>query len=566
MQRLRQLPWGLLLFMGVHAAPIVAPSMALAQQTMPQNPPASPTGVTPLPQAPPPTGPQAPVPAPIHPLPPANQPQLLSPTLPQVEGRVPPHPITMHQALAIGLANSRELALATQALLQAHGRLVQAGDAFNPILTGQFTFTHLDAGQSFKLGSQTVTIVNQDQRQVQVVAALPVDITGLLREAKNQAQFEEIAARIAVNQTQNDLVLAIKNAFYNVLRAQALVVVAKESLQDDLDRLADAQKKLKAGTAAPFDVLRAQTDVANAQQQLIAAQSNVNLAIAQLNRTLGIAIDTPLEVSDAGAVETPPDVPPPTALLQPGNLEVAQSMDANEAAHTSLYLGKTYDALVEEALKTRPEVLAAEAQVAAAHKGILLAQKSYLPSVNVSAQFTYSPDAAGFTPKTTAGALVLSVSIPLYDGGQAAAQKEQAQAVLASAQTQRRNAIDQVELDVRTAYLNLLQARDRVAVANQALAQAQESYRLATVRYNNGVSPLLEVSDAQAALTQAEQNQVNALYDYNNARAALDRAVGRYAYTPQSPGYSALPSPKALGVAHPLLPEKSTTPFIGGNR
>lgn len=527
-------------------------SAATAQQAMPANPPSAPTGVTPLPTSPPPTNLQAPVPAPIHPLPEPAHPQKVSPTLQQVEGRVPPHPITLQQAVAIGLANSRALALAVEALQQAHGRTVQARDAFNPTLTGQFTFTHLDAGQSFKFGQQTITIVNQDQRQLQAVASLPIDITGLLHTAKDQAQFEEIAARISVNQTQNDTVLAIKNAFYNVLRAKALVVVAKETLQNDIDRLADAQKKLKAGTAAPFDVLSAQTEVANAQQQLIAAQSNVSLAIAQLNSALGIAIDTPLEISDAGAVENPPDVPPPSALQQLGNLEVPQNMETDQAAHSSLNLGSAYDALVQEALKTRPEVLAADAQLAAARKGILLAQKSYLPSVAVSAQVTYSPDAAGFAPKTTSGALVLSVSIPLYDGGQASAQLEQARALVAQAETQRRNAIDQVELDVRSAYLNLLQARDRVAVANQALAEARESYRLATVRYTSGVSPILEVSNAQAALTQAEQNQVNALYDYNNARAALDRAVGRYSYTLQSAGYQSQPSPPALGL--PTLP------------
>lgn len=90
-----------------------------------------------------------------------------------------------------------------------------------------------------------------------------------------------------------------------------------------------------------------------------------------------------------------------------------------------------------------------------------------------------------------------------------------------------------------------------MAVANQALSQAREAFQLARVRYNAGVarvgiSPLLEVSNAQAALTLAENNQVNALYDYNQSRAQLDRAVGRFAYIPDGPGYSRIPTARIL--------------------
>ena len=120
----------------------------------------------------------------------------------------------------------------------------------------------------------------------------------------------------------------------------------------------------------------------------------------------------------------------------------------------------------------------------------------------------------------------------------------QARADVATAETNRRQAVDVVNLDVRTAYLNLLQSRDRVAVANQALSEAVESFRLARVRYTNGVSTLVEVSDAQNALTQAENNQVNALYDYNNARASLDKAAGRYAYLGNAAGFPAPPPPE----------------------
>ena len=148
--------------------------------------------------------------------------------------------------------------------------------------------------------------------------------------------------------------------------------------------------------------------------------------------------------------------------------------------------------------------------------------------------------------------MFLTFTLPLYDGGLGRAREQQARALVSTATTNRRQAVDLVTLDVQQSYLNLVQARDQVAVANQALAQAREGFQLARVRYNAGVaragiSPLLEVSDAQAALTQAENNQVNALYDYNQSRAQLDRSIGRFAYVPNGPGYERVPPAKVVG-------------------
>jgi len=107
---------------------------------------------------------------------------------------------------------------------------------------------------------------------------------------------------------------------------------------------------------------------------------------------------------------------------------------------------------------------------------------------------------------------------------------------LANAEVVKRQATDQVTLEAEQAFLSVNEAQQRVDVANQSLTEAKAAFDLAKVRYTAGVSahagisPLLELSDAQSALTLAESNQVNALYDYNSANARLDRALGRYAH------------------------------------
>ncbi len=515
---------------------LTAAGVCAAASAFAQSDTAGPTGVVPLMTAAPPTGLQAPLPKPSNGLQVPDKPIHLSPTLAQVLGRSVSGPIDLERAVAIAISHSRVLALAVENLQRLRGVRVQADTAFSPTLTANFVYTRLNRGQSATFGNTSITLVNVDQPVLTAQASLPVDISGVLHAARDEASFQEVAARIGVNTALNQTVLSVKQAFYAMLRARALVVVANETLNDDLTRLSDAQKKLKAGTVAPFDVLSAQTDVANAQQQLITARSNVSLAAADLNSVLGIAIDSPIQVTSRGAVEVPP-----------GAAAALSGPSANGGPQPLGGAG-VYDLLVKDARLMRPEVLGAEAALAAAHRGVYVARRSYMPSMALNAQFTYEPNAAGFSPQTTANQVSLSLSIPLWDGGVAQAEVEQAKANVDTAQTTLRQTIDQVDLDVRNAYLTLVQARDRVTVANQALSQAKESYRLAMVRYTSGVSTQVEVSNAQAALTQAEQNQVNALYDYNSARSQLDGAVGRYAYNIHGVGYTHPPTPSVVGA------------------
>jgi hypothetical protein len=283
-----------------------------------------------------------------------------------------------------------------------------------------------------------------------------------------------------------------------------------------------------------------------------------------LKSVIGIDISTPIRLTDDGAVEQPPGVvavivPPAqsstdTNTISPQSLIVAQPMQPSESFHSvqgEVDLGPEYFSAVQEAVSTRPEILESEAQISAARKGMILARRSLNPSLALSANYAYQPNAAGFTPRNI-GSVVLSFSVPFYDGGLASARREEAQGTLSAAEVGRRNAVDTVTLDVQQAYVNLVQARARVQVAEVQFAQAEEAFRLARVRYNEGetatagISPQLEVSNSQNSLTNAESNRLNALYDYNVARTQLDRAIGRYSYGPGS-GFMVKPSSKQTG-------------------
>ena len=567
----------------------------------PRKPPPFPTGVIPLPQGAPPTGLQSPLPAPALPAGTGEKPRLQSPGL---TGYLQSKPLNINDAVAIALSVNRSFATAVSALYRAQGRTSEARSALSPTFALGAALTEFDAptvanfgapggGSSGGAASPGFVIVNQFNPVITATLGLPLDVAGSLRAAVSQAQFQEVAAKIDINRVRNQIVLDTKNAFYSALRAQAQVVVAQDNLNNSLGRLSDANKNYSAGTSPRFDIITAQSDVANAQQNLINAKAQVSLALAQLKNTMGLNIRTPISLTSDGAVELPPGVAPPTVppigpdgrptdslgpaqgqvtpqnpapvptptpppmLAPPINTEQAAPKDPTGKPQNStppvtnlvmdtLDLGPEFDAVLREALQNRPEILEEDAQIAAARQGVIFARRSELPSFGLALGYTGSPNAAGFT-RSDQLAATLNVSVPIFDGGLARARVQEARADVATAQTNRRNSEDLVGLEVQQAYIALVQGRDKVQVANVGLSQAREAFRLARVRYNAGVSqqvgisPQLELINAQSTLAQAEANQVNAIYDYNLARAQLDKAAGRYSYVPFGGGYPSRP-------------------------
>lgn len=450
-----------------------------------------------------------------------DSPAAQSPGLPpQYQGK----PLTIQDALQIGLANNPQLVRAGENLRVAQGRVGEAKSAFYPTLT---------AGP----GENYIKSIWAPAYFVQ--ATMPLDISRLLQAATAQAQFQEVGARLDVNRIRNEVVYGVEHAFYAALRSEALVTVALENEKDSQERLRNAQARYEARAVAYIDVVRAQTELANAQKQVIQAKSDVSNQMAQLANSLGIEVTTPISIAaTGGSVQAPKiDVSPAT----------------NPAANTpaAVTLGPEFTAALTEALVTRPEILEADADLAAAKKGILIARRSELPSVALGVGY--------FDTRSNTGTQIrepqafVGLSVPLFDGGLARARVDEAKATVGSAVTARRQQVDAVTLDVQQAYLALVDARDQIGVTSQALVEARTAYSLAQVRYNTGVSshagisPLLELDDAQAALTLAEQNDVNARYDYDEAQARLDRSVGGFAYVANGPGYPAVPAPAVVG-------------------
>lgn len=460
-----------------------------------------------------------------------DKPILVSPGIKLLSKYLTGRTLTIDRAVQIGLITNRNMAIATATLLSAEGHTGEAYAALNPTVFGAVNELRLNDSVANKeitnidphnlnnpIGAEVVN-ENVQQSLFSVQANLPVNISGELHVAGQEAKLQELSYKMDVAATRNSIVAAVKGAFYDALRAQALLKVADEDLSNKQVVLHDAQAKLEAQVVTKYDVLRAQTDVAAAQQNEIFAKSAVQADLAALNFVIGIDVTTPLELTESGAVTQPP----------------AAEASAPQLAGA---LGAEFDADLNEALRNRPEIKSAQNLVNAAKKGMTFALRANLPSFDLNWSYLYAPNAGGTNPLVHTWLAGAFLTVPIYDGELTRARRVEARGDLASTQIQQRQAVNEVTLEAEQAFLSVGEAKQRVIVATQTLVQANEAFDLAKVRYvagvsaHAGISPLLELSDAQAALTLAESNQVNALYDYNGALSNLDRALGRYATAP----------------------------------
>jgi len=321
--------------------------------------------------------------------------------------------------------------------------------------------------------------------------SLPLELTLWRRW---QASKESVKATGAQEQTVREQYAALVVAQYlGSLRAAADVKAAQSRV--DLARALFnlAEDLQKAGVGTGIDTLRANVELQNETQNLIAAQTNLQTSLFGLGRLLNLPPAQPIELTDAVSFfQTPP-------------IDVDRSL---EAAYTN-----------------RPEMqsLRHQARALENEKQALHAQR--LPSARFEGYWTY----LGLSPASVIPSYLYqgSVQIPLFTGGRIGAEVARAeleQKKIAQQEQEQRNAI---ALEVKTAIARLEAARHEVDVANLAVKLANDEVGQARDRFQAGVANNIEIIQAQTALARANDNQIVALYRYNQARADLARATGQ---------------------------------------
>lgn len=316
---------------------------------------------------------------------------------------------------------------------------------------------------------------------------------GKVEGAIDAARYQKNIADLNVYKTEADTKLAAVQAYYQYLEAVKLAEVQAQSVTDYASHLNNVQQQFDAGIVAKLDVLSSNVSLANAKQKSIAADNTRDVAEANLNNIMRIPMNTTLNPLDKNFPEPEFDLTMEQAILM--------------------------------AQKYRWELVEADYGVRAAEASLRSAKAGYLPTVSVGGGYSWKEASVTAVDKDD-WAVQGGLSWSLWDGGATQASVKKADAAVKTAQETLLQAREKIELEVRQDYLNVLSYKEQIRAAEASVAQAEEAYKIATVRYSSGVGINLDVLDAELALNTARTNYITALYNYNIGLATLEHAMG----------------------------------------
>ena len=409
-------------------------------------------------------------------------------------------PLSLMGALNTALQQNAAILKGKNDLEASYGIVVQTRAIALPQVqaTGKYTdteitalqeppgFTYPQPEQNWNAGVQIVQSIYEGGKMMAAVRA-----ARLTRE-QALAQYQTVIA---------DALLDTRVAYYDVLLAAQQITVHEASVNLLQKELEDQQHRLDAGTVPKFNVLRADVAVANERPMLIQARNNYRIAKNNLSNLLGYNLprdiweDIPLQLTDT-LDAVPYDVNLPDAIQQ--------------------------------ALDKRTELVALRKEEELQKLNIVNARSGYKPTVQVFAGYnwfnsSFSTDVGTELNGWNAGG---QLTWDLFDGLLTHGKVVQAKALHEKSITDLADQSRQIELEVRTAYSDFIEAREVLDSQQTVQAEADEALREARARADAGTGTQLDVLDAETSLTQARTTNVQALHDYATARAKLERAIG----------------------------------------
>ena len=403
--------------------------------------------------------------------------------------------LTLAEAIARGLEYNLGVVAGEQRVLGAEGARRVARAALLPQLSVGALQAREEisyAAYGLPVAPGTSPIVGPfDVTDVRLYLAQPLLDLSAAGSARAAAR-RHTAARDTFADAREAVVYGVAELYLRAVTAASRIAAAQAQLRTAQALFERAADMRKAGTVPGIEVLRAEVELADERQRLIADENELDKEKLALARAIGLPLAQPLELADA--------------MPQGTRAPLSQA-----------------DALAQ-ALASRHDLAALEAEVAAAEADRAAARDRALPSLWAGADLgrigpTLSSAKSTFT-------LTATLRLPLFEGGRIKGELLQADARLAELRARLADLRQQVEYDVRAAFLDLAAAADRVRVNRDAVALADAQLAQARDRFSAGVSDNLEVVQAQGAVATANENYLSSLYACNVAKLALARAIG----------------------------------------
>jgi outer membrane protein TolC len=412
-------------------------------------------------------------------------------------------PLSLLNCLNLALQQNASILKAKNDLEASEGIVVQTRAVALPQVTatGQYKYTDPNAIENFPVPGGFVQPNQNWNAGVQIVQSIYEG--GKLVAALRAAGATKQQALAQYQTAVADTLLSVRLAYYDTLLAVQQITVHEASVNLLQKELEDQQNRYNAGTVPKFNVLQAEVAVDNERPNLIQAKNNYRIAKNNLSNLLGYNL--PRDIWE--------DVP----------LNLSDTLDA------APYQVNLPDA-IQQALSNRSELLALRKTEELQQLNITSAKSGYQPTVSVFAGYGWYN--AQFTAPVTldhdingwnAGA---QLQWDIFDGLLTHGKVTQAKALYEKSENDLADQSRQVELEVRTDYSDFVEAKEVLDSQEKVQEEADEALREAKARAEAGTGTQLDVLDSETALTQARTTQIQALHDYDTARAKLQRAIG----------------------------------------
>jgi outer membrane protein TolC len=322
--------------------------------------------------------------------------------------------------------------------------------------------------------------------------------SGRVRSGYNMAKRRSEGAELYGDDAAAVIARIVKTTYFQALLVAAQVEIAEKSLQQAERNVAFITSRVAQGVTPEFDKLRAQTTVANRKPLVTRARNTEVISLDRLKRAIGMPLAQPLVLRD--------------------------SLEFNPFAETQ-------DAMVQQALANRRDLAAARKEAEAAEFQYKAQKANSRPLLSLDGNLSWQGETSeglwpGDNESAESAAIGLSLSWPFMDGYRTKNQAKVAKAMAEKARLRVRQVADFVSLEVRSNWNDVESIAEEIIGAEQAVAVGREAYKIGQVRYDRGLSTIVELLDAELALIEAALNLSETLYRYNEALARLEYSIG----------------------------------------
>lgn len=410
--------------------------------------------------------------------------------------------LTLNDALNRGLKANLGLLTNVQSSNEIRAERLRALSGLLPNVTGQLSMTeqqiNLQAlGFNVKLppglGFSIPAIIGPYSYQ-SALANANVPLFDFNAISNFRASRENVKAAVLSVKNARDLVVqAVSNAYLQIIADAARVTATNAEIDADDAVYTNAVRRHDAGVAIGIDVLRAQVELKQRQQTLVAVKNQFDKDKLALGRIIGLPVGQDFTVADPSAAVRMEAMPLNTAL--------------------------------EQAYAHRPDYQAARARMLAAQFSVRAAKAERYPTLTASG-FYGDEGLRLLTNSHGVFQATGSISFNIFDGGRIRADIEEQNAELTNRKNEMENLRGEIDYEVRSALLDLRSSGDQVDVAKSNMDLANQTLREARDRFAAGVTNTVEVVQAQQAVADANENLISAQYQYNVAKVSLARALG----------------------------------------